>query len=315
MRTVCRRKAFPEMQWQKLGQIFCGQGQHPWMHSHASQPFAERIDADLYRIYFTVRDQLNRSHIAWIEIDIGKPNRVLRVSESPVLAPGATGTFDDAGAMMSCLTRDGGKRNLFYTGWSLRKSVPYHWSIGVAVGDTEPGPPSVRKFSGPILERSPVDPLLCASPYVIVADGHWRMWYLSGVGWPKVENGVTPSYNMRYAESQNGVDWDRTGRVVLALEPDELGFSRPSILSDRQAYQMWYSVRRRSKPYRLGFAYSQDGLAWIRDDGAAGLEPSADGWDAEMIAYPHVFDHGRDRYMLYCGNGYGLTGFGLAVSI
>jgi hypothetical protein len=32
-----------------------------------------------------------------------------------------------------------------------------------------------------------------------------------------------------------------------------------------------------------------------------------------MIEYPCVFDHKGARYMLYAGNGYGRTGFGLAV--
>jgi len=32
-----------------------------------------------------------------------------------------------------------------------------------------------------------------------------------------------------------------------------------------------------------------------------------------MICYPYVFKHKGRFYMLYCGNGYGKTGFGLAV--
>ena len=32
-----------------------------------------------------------------------------------------------------------------------------------------------------------------------------------------------------------------------------------------------------------------------------------------MIEYPHVFDHNGKRHMLYNGNNYGKTGFGLAV--
>ncbi len=32
-----------------------------------------------------------------------------------------------------------------------------------------------------------------------------------------------------------------------------------------------------------------------------------------MVAYPHVFEHRGARWMLYCGNGFGRTGFGLAV--
>ena len=43
------------------------------------------------------------------------------------------------------------------------------------------------------------------------------------------------------------------------------------------------------------------------------LLPAAAGWDSEMVAYPHVFDHDGERWMLYCGNGFGRTGFGLAI--
>jgi hypothetical protein len=32
-----------------------------------------------------------------------------------------------------------------------------------------------------------------------------------------------------------------------------------------------------------------------------------------MIEYPFVFDHDGHRYMLYNGNEYGKSGFGLAV--
>jgi hypothetical protein len=39
------------------------------------------------------------------------------------------------------------------------------------------------------------------------------------------------------------------------------------------------------------------------------------GGDSEMIEYPHVFDHQGRRYMLYNGNGYGQTGFGLAMLV
>lgn len=32
-----------------------------------------------------------------------------------------------------------------------------------------------------------------------------------------------------------------------------------------------------------------------------------------MIEYLFVFDHNGKRYMLYAGNGFGKTGFGLAI--
>ena len=89
-------------------------------------------------------------------------------------------------------------------------------------------------------------------------------------------------------------------------------FSRPSVLRGGEGYEMWFSVR--GDAYRLGYARSPDGLTWQRQDGAAGLAPSVAGWDAEMVAYPHVFEHGGRRLMLYNGNGYGATGVGSAVA-
>ena len=48
-------------------------------------------------------------------------------------------------------------------------------------------------------------------------------------------------------------------------------------------------------------------------DHLAGISVSEYGWDSETVEYPCVFNHNNDRYMLYNGNGYGITGFGIAV--
>jgi predicted GH43/DUF377 family glycosyl hydrolase len=301
------------MRWRKLGRVFAGEGQFPWMVSHAQGPFAERIDGDLYRIYFTSRDAQNQSNIGWLELDITRPDKILRLAEEPLLAPGSAGSFDDSGAMVSCVVRSAGTRHLYYVGWSMRRSVPYHLAIGVALGPCDRADPIVAKLPGPIVERSPADPLFCTSPSVMVEDERWRMWYVSGIGWPTVRGHVTPSYNIRYAESANGIDWRRDGLVVVELQGEEVGFSRPCVVLENATYVMWYSVRSQDGRYQLGCARSGDGLVWTRDDGNANLATSAEGWDSEMIAYPQVFAHGTDRYMLYCGNGYGRTGFGLAV--
>ncbi len=101
--------------------------------------------------------------------------------------------------------------------------------------------------------------------------------------------------------------------------PFELGraqaFSRPTVRRDGEgAYEMWFSYRSGSgEKYRIGHAVSQDGRSWALSLEDAGIDVSADGWDSEMIEYPFVFDHGGQRYMLYNGNGFGKSGFGLAV--
>ena len=40
---------------------------------------------------------------------------------------------------------------------------------------------------------------------------------------------------------------------------------------------------------------------------------SEEGWDSEMISYPHVFDVDGKTYLAYLGNEVGRHGFGLAV--
>jgi len=271
------------------------------------------MGGDVYRVYFTSRDRENRSHVGWVAIDLNQPDRALAIAEQPLLSPGPPGSFDDAGTTLSCVVRHRGKRYFYYIGWSLRTSVPYHLSIGLALGDDDESAPSATKLPGPIIDRSRVDPLFCTAPTVRYESGRWRMWYVSGLGWIRMGDGVTPSYNTRYADSEDGVDWRRHGLVVLEPQGDELGFSRPSVVLDSDGYHMWYSTRASTHLYRLGLARSTDGLVWTREDANAGLDPAAEGWDSEMIAYPHVFDHGADRFMVYCGNGFGKSGFGLAV--
>jgi hypothetical protein len=77
---------------------------------------------------------------------------------------------------------------------------------------------------------------------------------------------------------------------------------------------MWFSYRSgNGQAYRIGYAMSSDGRNWELALEDAGIDVSTSGWDSEMIEYPFVFDHKGQRYMMYNGNDYGRTGFGLAV--
>jgi hypothetical protein len=76
---------------------------------------------------------------------------------------------------------------------------------------------------------------------------------------------------------------------------------------------MWYCYAVGHGGYRIGYAESDDGINWQRKDDKVGIDVSDEGWDSEMVAYPYVFEHDGEKYMLYNGNGYGETGFGYAV--
>ena len=64
--------------------------------------------------------------------------------------------------------------------------------------------------------------------------------------------------------------------------------------------------------YRLGYAESDDGIHWDRTDERVGFERSATGWDSEMMEYCWLQPHQGEHYLLYNGNGFGQSGFGIA---
>ena len=300
--------------WKKLGLVFRPSGDTPWRVSHAATPTAEVLGGTLVRVYFTSRDRANRSHISYVELDLKAPSVVKRIATEPLVAPGPPGTFDDSGAAMGCVVKDGNRRFLYYVGWNLSDTVPWRNSIGLAIAQDD----SLRfeKASrAPVLDRSHVDPFSLSYPWILREDGRWRRWYGSNLAWGSTEE--TMEHVIKYAESKDGTHWERTGHVAIPLaspdNPREFAVARPCVLREGERYRMWYS--RRAPDYRIGYAESTDGLAWTRRDELAGLQPSPGSWDAKTVEYACVFDAAGERYMLYNGDDYGRAGFGLAIRI
>jgi hypothetical protein len=296
--------------WTKLGLVFKPSGQAAWLQSHASNPIALPHGDQFVRVYFSSRDARNRSHVTFLDFDPRRPDRILRHADAPVLAPGPLGYFDDHGTYAMSLVDHDGRLLMYYIGWNPGPSPLYYPSIGLAV--SHDGGESFAKYSrAPIMARSEVDPWMVSSPFVLLDDGRWRMWYLSGIGWREEDGRLRSSYHTKYAESDDGVSWRREGRVALELRPGEHNIARMCVLPDGDRYRAWYSYTV-DAGYRIGFADSADGLHWQRRDAEAGIEPSTSGWDSDETAYPFVFDFAGRRYMLYSGNGVGREGFGLA---
>jgi len=297
------------MKWRKLGQIHMPDGSRPWMLSHAANPVAEAIGGDEFRIYFSTRDARNRSSIAYVDLDLNAPSKAVRVSEQPVLSPGDLAMFDDAGVSIGCILPVGGKRYLYYMGWHLTVSVPWQNSLGLAVSEG-PGQPFRRVSRFPIVPLNEVDPYTISYPWVIRESGKFRMWYGSNTQWGPEKKDMR--HLIKYAESSDGIHWQRENVIAIDFAaPDEYAICKPCVIGDPDGYRMWFCARGPS--YRIRYAESPDGIAWTRMDRDAGIDVSREGWDSEMIEYPCVFDHRGERFMLYAGNGFGRTGFGLAI--
>jgi len=297
------------MKWIKKGLIFCPDKNYDWMWSHAANPTVEPLGNSFFRVYFSCRDKDNRSSVGFIEFDINHPNQISYIHDKPVVSPGEPGTFDDSGASIGCILALNGKRYLYYTGWNLGVTVPWRNSIGLAISDGEE--PVFYKYSiAPIIDRSEVDPYSISYPWVIFDGSVWKMWYGSNLAWGKNHNEM--KHVIKYAESKNGIHWDRKNIIAVPLEYEgEWGISKPCVRERFGKMQMWYSYR--GENYRIGYAESANGIHWTRMDDEVGISVSQSGWDSEMIEYPCVFDHEDQRYLIYNGNRFGKTGFGLAV--
>lgn len=304
------------MKWIKLGHIFCADRHNDWLYSHAMIPIAEQVDGDLYRIYFSPRDRLNRGHGAYLELDMREPTKVVKLHDKPVLEPGALGCFDDSGALPNSIVDVGGRKLLYYTGINLGVTVKIRNSIGLAEWNSS-AECFERRFPGPVIDRTRELPHFVATPEVRFEDGLFRAWFTSCVRWEAGAEGAKHYYRLEYAESLDGISWQRDGRIAVDFrDAHEYAIGVPRVIRDPDCYRMWFCSRGSAgaATYRIRYAESEDGLVWERRGPEnAGIDVSASGWDSEMVCYPYVFDHGGMRYMLYNGNAYGKTGFGIAV--
>lgn len=304
------------MRWKKLGRIFVANAHSEWLHSHGIVPIARPLGDQRYRIYFSPRDRKNRSNISWLDIDVRDPTKILRLSERPLLEPGPLGCFDDSGAMGCWIVEHDGIERLYYQGWTLGVTVSFYVAVGIAerpAGDADR--PFIRISAGPILDRCMQEPVFIADPAVIVEQQNWRMWYQSGRPWTATSAAALPSYDIRYADSRDGIRWNLGGVQSLTFQhPGEIAIARFCPLREANgAYKAWYSYRANDWGYQIGFATSEDGISWTRRDDQAGIERDAGGWEGPMICYPFVFDTEIGRMMLYNGGRYGDAGFGIAV--
>lgn len=303
----------------KKGLIFKVDGKYPWSQTHAQIPSPDILPNARLRIYYSTRDALSRSLTSFIEVNALDPKEVLYVHDRPILDFGKLGCFDDSGVMPSCVVTHNGAKYLYYCGWNTSTTVRYRNCIGLAVSE-DGGITFRRAFEGPILDRSKDEPHLVVTPHVMVEDGIWKMWYCGCTGW-KIVNGITePQYLVKYAESTDGINWQRENRIIIPYRHESEAIGRPVVVHENGIYKMWYSYRsidgyrtNRNRSYRTGYAESKDNFSWERKDDQAGLELSKEGWDSQMIAYPYVVDYQDQRYILYNGNGFGKSGFGYAV--
>jgi predicted GH43/DUF377 family glycosyl hydrolase len=311
--------------WNKLGKVFTPQDVQgrSWLKEFAQAP-ATLIFDDFVRVYFSCRPPADEqgqyvSYSAYVDLDRADLFKIRAVSTQPILELGGLGEFDEFGTYPVSVIREGPEVRAYYAGWTRCESVPFNVAIGVAVSHDD-GATFTKLGNGPVLSYSPGEPFVLSGPKIRRFNNLWHLWYIAGRKWKVVDGRAEPVYKIRMATSMDGLTWTRLDRDLIQsrIEEDEAQAS-PDVFFANGKYHMFfcyrYSSRYRGKDngYRIGYASSTNLTDWTRDDSKAGVDVSEDGWDAEMISYPHVFELDGKVYLAYLGNQVGREGFGLAL--
>ena len=301
------------MRWTKRGRVYAPDGTRLWAQRYAFPPTPFMRGDDVIRLYVSFCDAQTVGRVGYVDVDARDPARVLEVAAEPVLDVGVAGAFDENGVLPLAVVAVGRDIYLYYVGYQLGMKVRYYQFTGLAVS-TDGGRSFDRASQVPVLDRTDAELLNRTSTFVVYEDGRFRMWYVGGSTWTEVDGKPLPVYNIRYLESPDGREWPDEGRVCVDFATDdEHAFGRPFVVRHDGGYRMFYSVRTRSKGYRIGYADSSDNVTWTRRDSDVGIDVSPSGWDSQMVAYASVVRAGGETYMFYNGNNNGETGFGYAV--
>lgn len=314
------------MKWIKHGKIF---DPSEYALPNGCVQFAQSPQAlvfeDFVRIYFSTRavDVNGKflSHIAFVDM---KKNlrEVIRVAHQPVIPLGGLGCFDEHGIFPMSVMRYGDEVYGYTCGWNRRVSVSVDTAIGLAIS-RDRGLTFQRIGDGPVLAASLHEPCLVGDGFVKVIDGLFHMWYIFGIGWKRYAPDAAPdrTYRIGHATSKDGIEWvkEEARRIIPdRLGPDE-SQALPTVVSIGGRHHMFFCYResfdfRRAKGrgYRIGHAWSDDLVNWMRDDDKPLLEGTTGKWDCDMQCYPHVFECDGKVCLLYNGNEFGRHGFGLA---
>lgn len=310
--------------WRKLGRVFdpTAIARADWMNEFAQAPATLLFD-DFVRVYFSCRPPADArgqyvSRAAFVDLDRSDLFAMRGLSERPVMSLGGLGEFDEFGTYPMSVARSGDEVRAYYGGWTRCESVPFDVSIGYAVS-RDGGVSFEKQGRGPLLGPDLHEPFVLSGPKVRRFGDLWYLWYIAGTKWIPTEGRPEPVYRIRMATSTDGWKWTRQHREIIAprLEADECQAS-PDVTFANGRYHMFFcyryslGYRGRDKGYRIGYASSTDLLTWTRDDARAGIDVSDEGWDSEMISYPHVFELDGRTLMFYLGNQVGRHGFGLA---
>lgn len=291
--------------------IYCPEGKYDWEINTFMTPHAMLIRPGVIRIWGGVRDKEGISRVKYIDVDENNPADVLYVSEKPCLDIGAPGCFDDNGVILGdIISVDKNKLYMYYVGFQHVQKVKFFAFSGLAVS-TDGGEHFERYMQTPVLDRTDTARFGRCIHTVLYDEGIFKCYYAVINDWKVINNIPYPVYNIWYTESKDGIHFSKDDSVLcIDTKDEEYRIGRPKVYRTEKGYEMYYTRDLMTKEYLAGYATSDDGIHWTRQDEKLPLVKSGGSWDSEMACYPVKLTTAQNTYLFYNGNGMGRTGVG-----
>ena len=299
------------MNCKKLGIVYNHTSINAWWQSHTMAPSAILLNENIIRVYLGCWDAKKISRIGYVDVDSKNPLNIIRVSDNPVLDIGKNGTFDENGVFPGHATYIDKKIFLYYTGFQLGHKIRHYNFGGLAISD-DGGNSFYRYSECPIIDRADEGLFVRAGQSTIWVDGKYISVYSAGSNWHNIDGKLRPCYDIFLQKSEDGINFNNIGKKIIEYDLDiEHGLGRPQIFMHNNKYLIFYTIRKISMKYDIGYAVSNDLINWERKDNIK-IKHSSNGWDSNMVYFPSVLKTNNKLFLFYCGNNFGETGFGVA---
>ncbi len=301
--------------WRKLGRVLQASGE-PLSRTHAMLP-TPFVMRDRIRVFYASCDSDLRGRVFFADFAPAPPFRLLGVSAEPVLDVGGPGAFDRDGVNPSQIIETEGGLALLYIGWRRGPpETPYTLFGGVA--DSVDGGRSFTRRAAPLLPPRPGEQLFRTAPFIDKTATGYRLLYIGGDSFLPGDGLAgdgkrrLPLYSLMEMTSDTLWDWSGPARSLMGpdVEAGEVGFGRPVVVRRGGVARLLISVRTRNG-YQLVETQS-DIVPNMRPTMTPVALHPLEPWEQQMTCFGATCHVGGHELLFYNGDGFGLTGMGLA---
>jgi hypothetical protein len=217
------------------------------------------------------------------------------------------GSFDEHGVSGSYFSLSRHQLTIWNFGWKRLSGKAWINSIGIA--KVPLGLNQTNVVNNLAFASNSNDTHGLAYPYISIINSKEMFFYASFDQYGIPSENEPYSFTAKSAEILKDFELSSPTRMINHMAGMSAQ-SRPCIIQDGNMYRAWVSVK--GTEYEICSMVSADGINWTWDDSGNNLQAKGLGNEKEQVCYSHVVEHGRERFMFYNGDGFGMTGIGIA---